>query len=645
MGLSIAATYICWDFHEIAPGHYDFHGTTDPRRNLIAFLDLVAAEGLWLIIRPGPYIYGEWRNGGVPDHAVVHHRLSAEFQEKALPYLRAITSLLIPYLASRGGRIVLVQADNEIDSWPQWTSERIGLGSTAGVFQDFLQARYGTIDGLNQAWQTSYADFSTARATSVALAQTSGAKARVLDTRRFRLWYADQVACWSVKTYQDLGIDVPIVLNTYSGVGAQSFADFEQIADLVGADFYPSREFALRPQEYRSFMDSARVLAAYSRLPYIAELGAGIWHDWLTEVGILTPNHYRLVCLSALLCGVVGWNWYMLVNRDNWAMAPINEQGRSHPDLFEVFQQTTALFKAIDPPALAHQVNTAITFDPLHVAGLTSDLLRAFYEAGIDHAFYDPDVGTCRQPLLFYASTTPLSAGAAASLEQYVRDGGHLILFADKLPQVADHFTGKALDPNFFSLVEPIGVVDSSASRLSLRFGSSERTWTVDSPWLAYYTPESGQPIEAEQIARPAIGMEEDQLRTGLQNGLHYRIGTTRSLDKGAITTIGLSPSAELLIALHNELCPAALPVVRSITPDTAAAWFIGLFEGQPVAYLIVTNNGEESKAVELHLQPSGRYVAHDLMRGGTVQIDTESPVFIPLPRKDGTVLRLIPRL
>src|SRR5689334_6647651 len=66
MGIKTVATYSCWDFHELASGQYDFTGTTDPRRNLIGYLELLTEMGFWIIFRPGPYIYSEWKNGGVP---------------------------------------------------------------------------------------------------------------------------------------------------------------------------------------------------------------------------------------------------------------------------------------------------------------------------------------------------------------------------------------------------------------------------------------------------------------------------------------------------------------------------------------------------------------------------------------------------
>ena len=116
MGIRTVATYVCWDFHQLAPGRIDFTGATDERRNLLGFLDLLTEMGFWIILRPGPYIYSEWTNGGVPDEAVKLHRLSPEFQALAEPWMAAVTAAARPYLATNGGKIILWQADNEIDA-------------------------------------------------------------------------------------------------------------------------------------------------------------------------------------------------------------------------------------------------------------------------------------------------------------------------------------------------------------------------------------------------------------------------------------------------------------------------------------------------------------------------------------------------
>src|SRR5215217_5646239 len=225
MGLQIIATYVCWDFHELEPGRYDFSGKTDPRRNLLGFLDLLTSEGFWIILRPGPYIYSEWRNNGVPDDAARLHRLDPAFQERARPYMQAVVEATCPYLATNGGRITLWQAENEIDPWAPWYTEQLGLGQKPGPFHDFLRERYGDLNRLNIAWGTEYASIDEARAVSEMFPTHPDRMRRYLDVTRFQHWYVTQVADWAVKSYRAYGVDVPIYLNAYSGVSIQPWAD------------------------------------------------------------------------------------------------------------------------------------------------------------------------------------------------------------------------------------------------------------------------------------------------------------------------------------------------------------------------------------------------------------------------------------
>ncbi len=162
---------------------------------------------------------------------------------------------------------------------------------------------------------------------------------RYHDSRVFLHDYVNQVAVWAVGIYKSLGVDVPIMLNTYSGVGTQLWSELEQVVDIVEPDIYPSREFKFRGSgEHRHVLEAVRYTRSYSKLPYIPEYEAGIWHDWLDEVSALPPNHYRVICILALQVGAVGWNWYMLVNRDNWYQSPINTWGRVCPALFGDFR-------------------------------------------------------------------------------------------------------------------------------------------------------------------------------------------------------------------------------------------------------------------------------------------------------------------
>jgi beta-galactosidase GanA len=57
LGLDVLSTYVCWNFHELEPGRFDFVGDTNPRRDLLGFLDLAQREGFWVLLRPPGYAW------------------------------------------------------------------------------------------------------------------------------------------------------------------------------------------------------------------------------------------------------------------------------------------------------------------------------------------------------------------------------------------------------------------------------------------------------------------------------------------------------------------------------------------------------------------------------------------------------------
>ena len=61
-GFNTVETYTCWNLHERREGEFDFTGMLDLGR----FVDIAAEEGLYCIVRPGPYICAEWMGGGIP---------------------------------------------------------------------------------------------------------------------------------------------------------------------------------------------------------------------------------------------------------------------------------------------------------------------------------------------------------------------------------------------------------------------------------------------------------------------------------------------------------------------------------------------------------------------------------------------------
>jgi amino acid transporter len=66
MGFNTLDLYVPWNWHETSDGVFDFNGVSNPQRNLREVLRLGAARGFHFVVRPGPVIRNEWRNGGYP---------------------------------------------------------------------------------------------------------------------------------------------------------------------------------------------------------------------------------------------------------------------------------------------------------------------------------------------------------------------------------------------------------------------------------------------------------------------------------------------------------------------------------------------------------------------------------------------------
>jgi amino acid transporter len=66
LGINTLDLYVPWNWHELSDGDFDFDGRTNPRRDLVHVLQLARAFGFEIVLRPGPVVRNEWRNGGYP---------------------------------------------------------------------------------------------------------------------------------------------------------------------------------------------------------------------------------------------------------------------------------------------------------------------------------------------------------------------------------------------------------------------------------------------------------------------------------------------------------------------------------------------------------------------------------------------------
>lgn len=136
MGLNTIETYVAWNAHEPRRGEWDATGWNDLGR----FLDLIAAEGMDAIVRPGPYICAEWHNGGLPtwiDADVTTLRSSdPAYLTDITRYLERVYEIVAPRQIHRDGRVVLVQIENEYGAYgsdKEYLAELVRLTRAAGI--------------------------------------------------------------------------------------------------------------------------------------------------------------------------------------------------------------------------------------------------------------------------------------------------------------------------------------------------------------------------------------------------------------------------------------------------------------------------------------------------------------------------------
>lgn len=630
MGLQIIASYVCWDFHEYEPDKFDFHGKTNPARNLVAFLELLENKDFWIIIRPGPYIYSEWSQAGIPERFSRLHRMQPDFLKAAKFYMSQIVEVLKPHFVTNGGRIYLLQADNEIDPFCQAYGDQLGLYGGHGLFQEFLKEKYETLAELNKAWQQQFQDFSATKATMTPLFSSPEHRRQYFDFREFRQWFTNKKAWWMIDQYRTLGVDIPIYLNSYPSPAVQNWRELSKIADLVGIDQYPTNEFSHLPEEHFTFYKQVSYASSVLRIPHIAEFESGIWHGWHYNTKVLTANHYRLACLTALAGGIIGWNWYMLVDRDNWYMSPINPKGNIRPELFNAFKDIVAVFQKVKPAHWQKLTAIAVTYNENHLAaeavGHQNKVMKALYQADIDFECCDLLNKIPNKKLLFYDGPTWLSQQEQQNLIQFVQNGGHLVCF-QTFPYLDENFEScNLLDFQF-----PDGTTLKKKVRVN-EFVELESS-------LFEYSTVPGEPIIAVQIPSTSSFQEESALYDDLEVGKTIIIGYKRRIGKGSISLVGCEPTTELLNTIVKNYNFQIYSQAKTRDVYTA------LFKNGEFYFLIIINNGNEDKAVKVWLSNSifktGKWKCIDLFNNSAGDLMAgENPfMIVEVKRKDGTII------
>jgi beta-galactosidase len=149
MGLNTLCTYVFWDLHEPQQGKFDFSGNLD----IAEYVRNAQTEGLYVLLRPGPYVCTEWDFGGLPWWLLAGdikvRTADPRFLRAAAFYMNEVGKQLAPLQIHRGGPILMVQVENEYGSFG---NDHDYMGAVRHMIQDAgFDCRLYTSDGSGKS--------------------------------------------------------------------------------------------------------------------------------------------------------------------------------------------------------------------------------------------------------------------------------------------------------------------------------------------------------------------------------------------------------------------------------------------------------------------------------------------------------------
>ena len=118
LGMNAVCIYIFWNIHEQREGQFDFTGNND----VAEFCRLAQKNGLYVIVRPGPYVCAEWEMGGLPWWLLKKKDIKLRerdpyFMERVKIFEEKVGEQLKPLTIQNGGPIIMIQVENEYGSY------------------------------------------------------------------------------------------------------------------------------------------------------------------------------------------------------------------------------------------------------------------------------------------------------------------------------------------------------------------------------------------------------------------------------------------------------------------------------------------------------------------------------------------------
>jgi beta-galactosidase len=663
------STYVPWNFHEYEVGKYDLTGETNPRRNLEGFLRLCEEVDLNVIIKPGPYINAEWNGWGYPYRMLTTDEMLVKgpngksvgygvqgfwaeaYKQKSTVgfpayhhpehlaevgrWYDALCSVIRKHTIDNGGCIVLIQTDNEICHHFIYGAYQLDYNpATIELYRSWLEKRYGSLDRLNEIYQTRYGDFA-----EIEPPQKQMTDAKQLpyyfDWARWREFILVEYISVLHGMFRERGINLPILANVI-GYGVQNYRKFTEASDILGQGFHQSSY----PGSY--LIDLWKYNDATTSISWSGEFMSGTWHPSKSVKVLDIAEEFQMV--TALAYEVKGFVLYMFVDRDIWRDGAIGVDGEIRSKYY-LFKKMGRIMKDDNPIKYRRLTDVALLhYRPyywasyLGISGLRHNnaAIHSYYRSGFfwylqsrDVDFDITEVGNVSNYKLVFALLGDfMDAEDAKKLLSYVKDGGTLVI----LPHVPS-IDLDGLQMNEFRTVVGIKAeAEADVSQIDTTYGTVKYSGNVtvykalgdvlaecESGSCGYITPYGKGRLITLGLWLDKAG---DELLNGILSQAEIRNYASTD-DKGSEAELHISTEDEILLYVVNR---------EHIEKDVKVVFDLGFLQIKPDDELEITD-----VVAEQRITPNGRewlWTGEDLQNGIRLHFDGQDAVMMKIVRE-----------
>ena len=341
-GGNALTTSVPWIIHEPQEGNIVFDGAD--YRDLKTYLTIAREEGLFVYLRPGPLVYTELINGGIPpwlfekypqvkactaDGKTIEQLsyMHPAALEKFARFYRAFANEIKPFLLPEGGPVAMVQLDNELAGIHTWNGtldynpETMGFFREDGLYPRFMRERYGSISAVNAAYGTAYKSFEQIDPRAFAFSGEKRARAE----KDYHDFYCNHLAVYArtlLSMLRENGVDAPVTANAANAYllnfmpelsremrGEKFFIGFDDYygLDVQWANFHPT------PKWYMKTLYAADAMRAMGYPYTVLEMQLGSYAD---IPPVLPEDLYQWYMLNSAL-GMKGVSYYIFAGGAN----------------------------------------------------------------------------------------------------------------------------------------------------------------------------------------------------------------------------------------------------------------------------------------------------------------------------------------